>query len=94
MFRVRSRSATDEEARKKAYTLSLDGRAGEISCPLLVVAGRQDRLVPWQHAQRLADEAAGPVELLLLDRGNHGCTNIAAHHRPRTADWVAEQLTQ
>jgi dienelactone hydrolase len=91
-FRVRSRAAGDGTAREAARQLSLAGRTGSIRCPLLVVTGRLDRLIPWQHAARLADEAAGPTELLLLDDGNHGCANVAPFHRFRTADWVAERL--
>jgi 2,6-dihydroxypseudooxynicotine hydrolase len=91
-FRVRSRSADDRAARTVAHTLSLAGHAGAIRCPLLVVTGKRDRLIPWQHAERLATEAAGPVTFLLLVEGNHGCMNVAALHRHRTADWVASQL--
>jgi hypothetical protein len=54
--------------------------------------GRRDRLIPWQHAQRLVAEAAGPAELLLLEEGNHGCANLAPFHRYKTADWAAAQL--
>jgi 2,6-dihydroxypseudooxynicotine hydrolase len=91
-FQVRSRSADQEQARAAAHTLSLAGRAGSIRCPLLVVTGKRDRLIPWQHARRLADEAGGTTTLLLLEEGNHGCMNVTAHHRPRTADWMAAQL--
>ena len=35
---------------------------------------------------------AGPVELLMLEDGNHGCANVAPWHRPRTADWLAARL--
>ena len=65
------------------------GRA--ITVPLLVVTGRLDRLIPWQHAERLAAEAPR-AELLLLDDGNHGCMNVWPKHRPYTADWLARQL--
>jgi dipeptidyl aminopeptidase/acylaminoacyl peptidase len=103
-FRVRSHSADDASARALAGTLDLTGRAAAITCPLLVVFGKLDRLFPWQQAQRLADEAAGPlnlpagsqaspVRLLMLERGNHGCMNVAPHHRPFTADWLAANLT-
>ena len=37
-------------------------------------------------------EAGGPAELLLLEKGNHGCANLAPFHRYLTADWVAERL--
>jgi pimeloyl-ACP methyl ester carboxylesterase len=90
-FRVRSRSATDDEARRAALELGMAGRTERITCPLLVVAGKRDRLIPWQDAQRLADEVPG-AKLLAIDIGNHGCANVAPMHRYRTADWVAEQL--
>jgi 2,6-dihydroxypseudooxynicotine hydrolase len=91
-FRVRSRSADDTAARRVAGTLSLSGRAERITCPLLVVTGKRDRLIPWRQAERLATEAKGPTTLLALPDGNHGCMNVAAQHRPRTADWMAAQL--
>ncbi|MEO3872810.1 alpha/beta hydrolase [Nonomuraea sp. B12E4] len=91
-FRARSRAESDEHAREIAHTLSLEGRTGSITCPLLVVTGRLDRLIPWQHASRLAEEAGETARLLLLDDGNHGCMNVAAKHRQKTADWVAAHL--
>ncbi|MDP9842446.1 2,6-dihydroxypseudooxynicotine hydrolase [Streptosporangium lutulentum] len=91
-FRARSRAESDGHAREIAHTLSLTGRTASITCPLLVVTGRRDRLIPWQHAVRLAEEAKGETRLLLLDEGNHGCMNVAARHRQKTADWVATQL--
>jgi dipeptidyl aminopeptidase/acylaminoacyl peptidase len=66
--------------------------AAKIRVPLLVVAGKQDRLIPWQHAERLVAEAGGPTELIMLEDGNHGNMNVAAKHRYKTADWMAAQL--
>jgi len=91
-FRVRSKSPDLETARAKAAELTLVGRAERIRCPLLAVMGQQDRLIPWQQAERLVNEAGGPAALLLLEQGNHGCANLAPFHRYRTADWAAEQL--
>ncbi len=91
-FTVRSRSAGPAQARRRAAELTLAGRAGRITAPLLVVAGRRDRIIGWQQAARLADEAAGPAELLLLDEGGHGCANVSYRHRPYSADWMARQL--
>jgi dienelactone hydrolase len=92
-FRVRSKSPDMASAREAAAQLTLEGRASQIRCPLLAVMGKLDRLIPWQDAARLVDEAAGPAELLLLEQGNHGCANLAPYHRYQTADWVAEQLS-
>jgi pimeloyl-ACP methyl ester carboxylesterase len=91
-FQVRSGATDDVEAHRIASTLTLEGQAAKISAPLLVVFGRKDRLIPWQHAERLAQEAGGEVELLMLEEGNHGCANVAPWHRPYTADWVAARL--
>jgi dipeptidyl aminopeptidase/acylaminoacyl peptidase len=91
-FQVRSGAASDDEARRIASTLSLEGVAEKITAPLLIVFGRRDRLIPWEHAERLRDTAGGPVEFLMLEEGNHGCANVAPWHRPYTADWLAERL--
>jgi 2,6-dihydroxypseudooxynicotine hydrolase len=90
-FRVRSRSADMAEARKRAGELTLEGRTGTIRCPLLIISGRLDRIVPWQEQQRLHDDVSGS-ELLMLENGNHGCANVLAEHRYRTADWMAARL--
>jgi len=91
-FRVRSKSPDMDAAREAAAQLSMAGRAERIRCPLLAVMGKLDRLIPWQQAARLVEEAGGPAELLLLEKGNHGCANLAPFHRYQTADWVAEKL--
>jgi dipeptidyl aminopeptidase/acylaminoacyl peptidase len=91
-FRVRSKCATQDEARKHALTLSLHGVAKQIKCPLYLVAGKQDRLVPWQDAERVAREASGPVELVLIEDGNHVANNRIYKYRTQSADWMAQQL--
>jgi 2,6-dihydroxypseudooxynicotine hydrolase len=88
----RSGAVSDHEAHRIAGTLDMAGHAAGITAPLLVVFGRQDRLVPWEQAQRLVDEVTTKVEFLLLDRGNHGCANMIPWHRPFTADWLAARL--
>ena len=59
-FRVRSHCRTQEEARKNALTLSLEGVAQNITCPIFIVNGRLDRIVPAKDAERLAREVKGP----------------------------------
>ncbi|AQA03861.1 alpha/beta hydrolase [Mycobacterium sp. MS1601] len=91
-FRVRSGTSTDAEARDVALTLGMDEVAADVVAPLLIVFGRKDRLIPWEQAVKLRDAVSGPVELLMLEDGNHGCANVAPWHRQRTADWLAAQL--
>jgi dipeptidyl aminopeptidase/acylaminoacyl peptidase len=90
--RVRSHCKTDEDARKNALTLSLEGTAQNITCPIFIVNGRQDRIVPAADAERLAREVKGPVELMIVEDGNHIATNRAYRWRSQSADWLAEQL--
>lgn len=91
-FQVRAKCATPEEGRKVAHTLSLEGLASNITCPLFIVAGKQDRIIPWQDAERLAREAGGPVEMLMVEDGNHVVNNRAYRYRTQTADWMAARL--
>ena len=91
-FVARSHSATDDEARDVAASLSLAGRADTITAPLLVIAAKRDRLISWHDAQRLASEARGETTLVVLEEGNHGGANVSYRHRPLTADWMAQQL--
>jgi len=91
-FRARSHCATEEDAKRNAATLSLKGIAGRITCPLFIVAGKQDRVIPWQDAEHLAREAKGPVELLMIPDGGHVANNRAYYWRSQSADWMAERL--
>ena len=93
-FRVRSHCKTQDEARNNASTLSLEGVAQNITCPLFIVNGRLDRIVPAKDAERLAREAKGPVELMMIEDGNHIATNRAYRWRSQSADWMAEQRHQ
>jgi pimeloyl-ACP methyl ester carboxylesterase len=91
-FRVRSHSSTQHEAKTRAAALTLREAAEKIECPLFIVAGRQDRLVPSAHAERLAKAASGPVELLVVEDGGHNANNRPYRYRSRTADWLAAQF--
>jgi dipeptidyl aminopeptidase/acylaminoacyl peptidase len=93
-FTIRSKSGSPEQARKRAAELSMAGLAGRITAPVLVVAGKLDRIFPWQEAKRLADEIGSHAELLLLEDGNHGCANVPYKHRPYSADWMASRLAR
>src|SRR5262249_16796633 len=91
-FRVRSKRATLEEARKHAATLTLNGVAPRITCPIYIMNGRLDRIVPAKDAERLAREVKGPVTLNLVEEGNHIANNRPYCWRPHAADWLAEVL--
>ena len=80
-----------EDARQKALKLDLEGVAGKIKQPLLIVFGKLDRLIPYDHAERLAAEASNAV-LVMYENGNHVCNNLPYKYRPLVGDWMKEQL--
>jgi 2,6-dihydroxypseudooxynicotine hydrolase len=92
VFRVRSYAATVEEAHEIAKGFTLEEAAPNIRCPLLIVFGGADRLIPPSEGERLARTASGPSEFVQFEEGNHVCFNISYRFRPLTADWMAETL--
>jgi 2,6-dihydroxypseudooxynicotine hydrolase len=91
-FRVRSHCATQDEARRHGASLSLAKVASRIACPIFIMNGKLDRIVPWRDSERLARAVTGPVELMIIEDGNHIANNRAYRWRPTSADWMAEQL--
>jgi dipeptidyl aminopeptidase/acylaminoacyl peptidase len=91
-FRVRSHSKDEMQARQVAKTLTMKEAAPRITCPIFIVTGRQDRLVPAAHAEQLAEAVAGPVELMVVEDGGHNANNRPYRYRSRTADWLAGQF--
>jgi pimeloyl-ACP methyl ester carboxylesterase len=90
-FAHHSRARDLEEARGKAFELDLTGVAERIAQPLLIIAGKLDRLVRWEESERIA-RAAPNGELVLFEKGNHVCNNIPYKYRPLAADWLRERL--
>lgn len=91
-FVARSHSATEAEAAEKANALTLEGVVGNIKCPVFVVAGKQDRVIPWNHAKRIAEGASGPVTFLPLEDAGHVANNRTYRYRLQSADWMADIL--
>lgn len=91
-FRFITGAANLDETSERMKFVDLSGVAERIACPLLVVHGTADNVVPVAMAQRTFDEAAGEKELLLIPDSihcNHDCSHIA---RPAMADWISAQL--
>jgi pimeloyl-ACP methyl ester carboxylesterase len=88
-----SGAADDAEGEKRASELDLGPVLPRLGTPFLVIFGRQDRLIPWQHAERVVAEAPN-AEVVMYEHGNHVCNNIPYLYRPLAADWTAEQLAR
>jgi uncharacterized protein len=46
-------------------------RIGQVSCPLLVIAGDRDRIVPPEQSRRIYEAAAEPKTLVMLPHVDH-----------------------
>jgi fermentation-respiration switch protein FrsA (DUF1100 family) len=89
-----ARDLDDARERLKAFTLK--GVVERISCPLLVVHGEDDHLVPFRHAQRTYDEARTDKRLILYKPGEPGSIHCSYDGFPYTMpalfDWLAGHL--
>ncbi len=91
-FRQATGAATGEEARRRLVYATLEGCLGYVRCPVLVVHGKRDAIIPWQQAERIAVEIPAGATLWLDEDGVHCCHNHAARYRPAMADWLATTL--
>ncbi len=92
-FIYRLKAPDEQTARARLQPFDLQGVMGQITCPLLIVMGRLDRLFPSEDAERMAAEAGGPTDLWMFDDGNHVCNNIPYKYRPQQADWMRSKLS-
>ncbi len=58
-----------------------------------LVGSAIDRLVPWQHAERIAAIGRSGVELFMVEDGGHNANDrpYPYRSRSRSADWMAER---
>jgi dipeptidyl aminopeptidase/acylaminoacyl peptidase len=93
-FIYRLKAADKAEALKLLEPFNLRGVVAKIQVPLLVIAGRLDRVLPPEAGERMAAEAPGRAELWMFEDGNHVCNNIPYKYRPQQADWMRQKLLQ
>ena len=91
-FIVRSHSSDEHAAADIARLMSLAEVAHRIECPTYIVGGALDRVIPPDHAERLAEAVSGPVVLNMVEDGTHVVNNRPYRYRPSSADWMARQL--
>lgn len=85
---------TPEAARRTLETFTLEGVAERITCPVLIVHGEDDHLVPAWHATRLFEELRSPKELVLCPPGEPGSVHCGydgfPYLIPRLVDWLGD----
>ncbi|HLG65376.1 MAG TPA: alpha/beta fold hydrolase [Ktedonosporobacter sp.] len=92
-FIHRLKASSEEDALQALRRFDLTGVAAQVQHPLLVIAGRHDRLVPAEQGMRMVQEAGAKAELWMFEDGNHVCNNIPYKHRPQQADWMQQKLS-
>lgn len=93
-FIARTKSSNSAEAYAKLQKFDLTSVIDQLHTPLLIIAGRLDRLFPPEEAQQMLKDAGASAELWMFDDGNHVCNNIIYKHRPQQADWMRQHLTR
>ncbi|MBD2104448.1 alpha/beta hydrolase [Leptolyngbya sp. FACHB-261] len=67
----------------------------KLRCPVLIIHGKLDGVVPFWHSQRLFEAAPEPKQALWLDQANHNdVALVAAEQYPQTLRQFAERVEQ
>lgn len=90
-YQYRIGAKTPEEALKRVRKLDLTGFAERVTCPLLVLHGTADEVVPFSEGERIAAEAK-QATFWRFEGGNHSLSNRHFEARTGLADWMAERL--
>lgn len=90
IFRLKAPDVATARERLRPFTLA--GQLGHLHCPLLIIMGRNDRILPAEAGERMLRESEGKAELWMFEDGNHVCNNIPYKYRPQQSDWMRKQL--
>jgi uncharacterized protein len=72
------------------YPLRTDAIIGEVKCPILLIHGTDDKLIPLVHSERLKALARSPLELLVIPGAGHS----DIHKFPAYLDGLAARLIE
>jgi 2,6-dihydroxypseudooxynicotine hydrolase len=90
-FVTKTKSWGEAESYLQPFTLA--GILKNIRCPLYILHGELDAIMPVARAKHVAQEAGGETELVLVKNGIHGVHHVAHIERPKMADWLAANLS-
>ena len=88
-FIYRSKCENDDEAREFANRMDLSECAKNITCPLYIVGGGLDRVVPPEESKLLAEAVKGDVTYNFIEDGSHVANNRIYKYRNQSADWLS-----
>lgn len=90
-YQYRTGAKTPEETAERLRPLDLTGVVEQVACPLLVLHGTADEVVPFSEGERIVREAKHATFWPQPD-GNHSLSNRHFEVRTGVADWLAERL--
>ena len=90
-YQYRTGASSPEDARRRVAALNLSGVAEKVACPLLVLHGTADEIVPFAHGERIAREAKNAT-FRPYEGGNHSLSNRHYEVRTGLADWMAQRI--
>jgi dienelactone hydrolase len=90
-YQYRIGADSPAETLERIRALDLSGVAEKVTCPLLVLHGTADEIVPFSHAERIAREAKS-VTFRKYENGNHSLSNRHYEARTGMADWMAQRI--
>ena len=91
-FTRRSGASDEAGGRERSQAMTLADATQHVRCPLLIVHGTRDTIVPFSDAERIHAEIP-TSELAAFEGSNHGCTDRVFASRSLMADWLAERLS-
>ncbi len=68
--------------------MNLGKLVNDISCPVVVVHGKKDILVPFSLVEEMVGKMEGDVTFKVFEDGDHCCTQHAMEVRTYVADWL------
>ncbi len=91
-------TSSAEETFAKVANFKLDGAVQKMTCPLLVVHGEDDPLVPFESVNRLYEESgSADKELKVFTAEEGGAQHCQVDDRQAgvdyIADWIGERVT-
>lgn len=73
--------------------IDLSDVIGNLTCPLMIVHGTEDRIIEYYHAREIVEKSSSiEPNHILLEGANHVCNNYVYAYRPLIADWIVEKL--
>ena len=92
-FQFVTKTGSWEEAGTYLKPFTQEGILKNIRCPLYVLHGERDAIMPAERARQVVQEAGGESELVLIKDGIHGVHQVVHIERPKMADWLAAKLS-